>query len=342
MITFLATVFVFGLLVMVHELGHFITAKLTGMRVTDFAIGMGPKIVGWTKGETEYSIRAIPLGGYIKIAGMDPEEEQDERSYGSKPIWAKAVVIAAGSIMNFVLPVLLFTIVFFSRGIDTVSEQPVIGGLIPSRPAIQAGLNVGDRVVSVNGVTVSTWRDVVEQIRGSKEQPVLLNIRDKAGNERNLKIPTETDPKSGRAIIGITPVVDHKSPGIFESLSLAVKQTYDVAGMMLSGLYQMITGKTDADLAGPIGVAQMAGQVAQLGFIPLLQFAAFLSINLGLINLLPIPILDGGHLLNLLIEAIRRKPLDKDQMRYTQMAGMAFLVLIMLLATYKDITRIFN
>ncbi len=144
MTTVIATIFVFGLLVLVHELGHFITAKLTGMRVSEFAIGFGPKLLWKKSGETEYSVRAIPLGGFNKIDGMDPEEVQDERGFSCKPVWARAVVIAAGSVMNFVLPVLLFAIVFFANGIETVSDKPMIGALIPGKPAIQSGLSVGD------------------------------------------------------------------------------------------------------------------------------------------------------------------------------------------------------
>ena len=150
----------------------------------------------------------------------------------------------------------------------------------------------------------------------------------------------EVDNKSGRPVIGIVPVIDRQYPGFFEAVSLSVKQTYVIAGRMLVGLGQMFTGQAEADIAGPIGVAQMAGQMAQLGFTPLLQFAAFLSINLGLINLFPVPVLDGGHIVTLLVEAIRRKPLNPTQIRYTQMVGMTLLLLLMLLATFKDLIRL--
>ena len=338
-ITILATIFVFGMLVLVHELGHFVTAKLTGMRVSEFAIGFGPKLLWKKRGETEYSVRMIPLGGFNKIDGMDPDEEQDERSFSSKPVWARALVIAAGSLMNFVLPVVLFTIVFLANGIETVSDKPVIGALIPGKPAIQSGISVGDTVLTVNGAPVGTWMQVVDTIRVSKDS-LTLEMRTKDGKTRTVTMIPETEPKSGRAVIGIVPVIDRQIPGFFESISLSVKHTYIIAGKMLSGIGQMFTGKAEADIAGPIGVMRMTGEMAQLGFIPLLQFAAFLSINLGLINLLPVPLLDGGHIATLLVEAIRRKPLTSGQVRYIQMVGMALLGLLMLYATFKDLIRL--
>lgn len=339
MTTVIATIFVFGLLVLVHELGHFITAKMTGMRVTEFAIGFGPKFLWKKSGETEYSVRVIPLGGYNKIDGMDPEEEQDERGFSRKPVWARAVVIAAGSLMNFVLPVLLFTIVFLANGIETVSDKPMIGALIPGKPAIQSGLSVGDKIVKVNGTTVATWREVVETIRVSKDS-LQLELVTAAGSPRTVTMIPEIDAKSGRALIGIVPVIDKQKLGFFDAASRAFNQTIVIAGKMLTGLGQMFTGKAEADIAGPIGVMRLTGEMAQLGFIPLLQFAGFLSINLGLINLLPVPMLDGGHLITLLLEAVRRKPLSSKQAHYTQMVGMALLGLLMLFATLKDLVRL--
>jgi len=339
MTTIIATILVFGLLVLVHELGHFITAKLTGMRVSEFAIGFGPKLLWKKSGETEYSVRAIPLGGFNKIDGMDPEEEQDERGFSRKPVWARAVVIAAGSLMNFVLPVLLFTIVFFANGIETVSDKPMIGALIPGKPAVQSGLSVGDKIVKVNGAPVGNWREVVETIRVAKDS-LTLELVTVAGNPRTVTMIPEIDSKSGRALIGIVPVIDKQKLSLAESISRAVSQTFAIAGKMLTGLAQMFTGKAEADIAGPIGVMKLTGEMAQLGIVPLLQFAGFLSINLGLINLLPVPLLDGGHLITLLLEAIRRKPLSAKQIHYTQMVGIALLGTLMLFATFKDLIRL--
>ena len=172
--TLVATIFVFGLLVFVHELGHFITAKMTGMRVSEFAIGFGPKLLWKRWGETEYSLRIIPLGGYNKIDGMDPEEDLDERSFCRKPVWARAVVIAAGSVMNFILPVILFTVIFLSNGIENVSDKPVIGALIPGKPAMQSGLNPGDKVLEKIRNCVS-WRAAAGSVNSGGPRPANTN-----------------------------------------------------------------------------------------------------------------------------------------------------------------------
>ena len=337
--TVLATIFVFGLLVMVHELGHFFSAKLVGMGVHEFAIGFGPKVISRKIGETVYSLRLIPLGGFNKIAGMDPDEPQDEKSFQTKPIWARMLVIISGSAMNFVLPIVLFTIVFMSMGIDLPSNEPILGTIMAERPASKANMQAGDRIISVDGKPIGSWKQFVEIVQGNTDKDLNI-VYERNGKIANTMVKPEFDEKANRGIIGVVPLVEHRQPDFAESISLAIKQTYMLAGAMLSGLVQMVTGRAAADVAGPIGVAQMAGQVAQLGFIPLLQFAAFLSINLGLINLLPVPVLDGGHVVTLAVEAIRRKPLDKNSMQFIQMIGFSLLILLMLLATFKDLMRL--
>lgn len=336
-----ATIFVFGLLVLVHELGHFFTAKMVGMRVDEFAIGFGPKLISYQYGETLYSLRIVPLGGFNKIAGMDPDEEQDQYSFNAKSIPARMLVIVAGSAMNFVLPVVLFMTIFLSAGIDTPSAQPIIGNVFAGRPAAHAGLVVGDRIVAVNNVEITSWQQFVSIVQVNANNKLALRYEHQ-GNLLNTTVTPEYDEKANRGIIGIMPQLDKKYPGFVEAVSLACKQTYMVASSMVVGIGQMITGKVAADVAGPIGVAQMAGEVAKLGLMPLLQFAAFLSINLGLINLLPVPVLDGGHLVTLAVEGLRGKPLEKKHMQFIQMIGFTLLMLLFLLATYKDISRFFE
>ncbi|MCX7779309.1 MAG: RIP metalloprotease RseP [Negativicutes bacterium] len=337
--TILATIFVFGLLILFHELGHFIAAKSVNMRVTEFAIGFGPKLISHRYGETLYSLRAIPLGGFNKISGMDPDEPQDERSYSAKPIWARMLVIAAGSTMNFILPVLLFFIIYLSTGIETPSTEPVLGGVIADKPAYHAGLSKGDRIHSVNGQRIQSWREFVNIIQINAGNTLQIKV-ERNGEERTIQVIPEFDAKTNRGIIGVSPEIIVRQPGPGESLKLAVNHTYLIAENMLTGIIQMITGKVAADVSGPIGVAQMAGQVAQLGILPLLQFAAFLSINLGLINLLPVPVLDGGHIVTLAIEGIRRKPLGRQSTQFIQMIGFILLMLLLVLATFKDVSRL--
>lgn len=339
MMTIIATIFVFGLLVLVHELGHFVTAKLTGMRVDEFAIGFGPKLVSYKRGETLYSLRIIPLGGFNKIAGMDPEEEQDEGSFSTKSIPARILVIIAGSAMNFVLPVVLFFIIFFSSGIDTPSNQPIVGNIFTDKPAAKAGLSLGDRIVSVNDNEIASWGDFVNIVQINAGNKLKLRFEHNGIIQSTTVIP-EYDEKASRGIIGVMPQIDKYHPSFIEAAGLSFKQTYVVASSMVVGIVQMITGKVAAEVAGPIGVAQMAGEVAQLGLMPLLQFAAFLSINLGLINLLPVPVLDGGHVVTLAVEGLRGKPLSSKQMQFIQMIGFALLMLLFLVATFKDISKL--
>ncbi|MDT8901331.1 RIP metalloprotease RseP [Anaeroselena agilis] len=338
--TIIATVFVLGLLVLVHEIGHFVSARLTGMAVREFGIGFGPALVSKRFGETVYSLNLVPLGGFVKIAGMDPDEEQTEKSYGAKPIWARMLVIAAGPVMNFVLPALLFFIVLLGAGVDNASDKPIIGSIIADRPAARAGLAAGDRIMSVNGGKIDTWMDFVQVIRVNADKKVTI-VYDRGGVTKEAAIVPEYDAKTNRGIIGVTPQVTNYRPGPGEAFVMAVKQTVVVTAAIFGGLVQMITGQAPADVAGPIGVAQMTGQVARMGFLPLLQFAAFLSINLGLINLLPVPVLDGGHLVTLAFEAVRGKPLSRSKLQIIQTIGFALLMTLMLLATFKDITRIF-
>lgn len=337
--TLIATIFVFGLLIFFHELGHFLTAKLVGMRVEEFAIGFGPKLLSRKYGETVYSLRIIPLGGFNKISGMDPDEEQDERSFNSKPIWARMLVIVAGSTMNFILPVILFFFVFIGAGIDTPSNSPIIGNVFPDKPAAQAGLQPGDRIISVNETDINSWRDFVNVVQTNAGNQLMIRYETN-GTVKNISVTPEYDNKADRGIIGVMPKIENYQPGIIEGIGLALKQTYTVAGSMVTGIAQMITGKASAELAGPIGVAQMAGEVAQLGIVPLLQFAAFLSINLGLINLLPVPVLDGGHLVTLAIEGVRGKSLSRNKMQFIQMVGFALLMILLIITTFKDIARL--
>ena len=339
LITLLATIFVFGLLVFVHELGHFLAAKATGMKVEEFAIGFGPVLYQQRDGETLYSLRLIPLGGFNKIEGMSEEEATDERSFANKPILARMFVIAAGSAMNFILPILLLFLVFMSSGYEKPLEQPIIGKVVQNAPAAQAGLQAGDKVIRINEKSINSWQELVLSLNTNPSNKSLEFTVVSQGQERTVKLLPKYDEKSRRNLIGIMQATELIKPGIGEAAVMSVERTYKVAIGMVEGLFSMLRGKTEAELAGPIGVAQMAGDIARLGIIPLLTFAALLSINLGVINLLPIPVLDGGHLVNLLIEAVRGKALSGKVLYITQMIGFAILMAIMLLATSKDIGK---
>lgn len=337
----LAAVFVFGLLIFVHELGHFIFAKLTGMRVDEFAVGFGPKIAGFKYGETEYSLRIIPLGGYNKIAGMDPDEEEDERSFNKKPLFSRALMIFGGSLMNFLLPVILLTITFSVAGLSVPSEDSVIGQLVPDRPAAQAGLQVGDRILSIDGENVKNWQDTVARIHKNAGKQMIFTVQ-RNGQELVVPITPIYDSKAQRGMIGIVGQTIHTSLSTGQAMQYAVSHTVLILQEMASQIGNMLTGKVAADVAGPIGVAQKSAEVAQMGFIPLLEFAAFLSLNLGLLNLLPLPALDGGHIVLLIMEGIRRKPVSKTTLYTIQMIGFALIIMLALFSTYHDLIRNFK
>lgn len=359
--TIVAAIFVFGLLVTVHELGHFAVAKLTGMRVDEFAIGFGPQIWSRKYGETKYSLRLIPMGGFNRIAGMDYEvienagngQERDEnkrlirqeeddagdRAYFRRPIWARMAMVLAGSIMNFILPLFIFFGIFCFSGVATPSMEPVIGTVVAGRPAAMAGLQAGDRVVALNDEPVTVWSDITGKLQGKAGRTFKVTYQ-RDGQEKTATLIPEEDKATRRAVIGITGSVETYHPGAVESVQLAFEKEIYIMGAMIGALLDMVQGTaTAADLSGPVGVAQMAGEVAQMGILPLLNFAAFLSLNLGIVNLLPVPALDGGHFVMLVLEALRGKPMGSRAMYYIQATGMVLLVSLMIFTTFNDLTR---
>ena len=341
-LTILAAIFVFGLLVLVHELGHFATAKLTGMRVDEFAIGFGPRLVSIKKGETVYSLRAVPLGGFNDIAGMEPaDNDAGERGYCRKSIPARMFVILAGSVMNFLLPIVLFFGIFFFAGVGTPSTEPVLGSVIADKPAAEAGLREGDRVLAIDGTPVSSWQELTTGLRAGGEGEALTLTIERGGEQLEKQVTPEYDKTSQRPMIGVMSSMTVTHPGLIESAKLSVTQTGKILYAMCYELYKIILKLSGADLAGPIGVAQMAGQVAEMGFVPLLNFTAFLSLNLGIVNLLPIPALDGGHFFGLCVEAIMGRPLGERATYYVQRVGIALILLLMVFATKNDIVRLF-
>lgn len=338
MLTILAAIFVFGVLVTVHEFGHFITAKMTGMRVDEFAIGFGPKIYQQKDGETLYSLRAIPLGGYNKIAGMDPDDPVEPNAFNSKPIPARMLVILAGALMNFILPIILFSGIFMVEGRLQLVNEPVLGTVVDEMAAARAGLKAGDRIVTIDGKNVETWTDVVLNLRKAGTEEVTLTA-ERNGVLQTYKMTPMFDKDAGRPLIGVSPKFSNESLGFFGSIKEGFIYTKNIGLSMVSGLYRIVSGNAPADVAGPIGVAQMAGQVAEKGLLPLMNFVAFLSINLGVINLLPLPALDGGHFVLLLLEALRGKPLGGKAMTNIQMVGVALILALTVFSTFKDITR---
>lgn len=340
-ITLISAIFVFGLLVLFHEFGHFLTAKLTGMRVDEFAIGFGPKIFSKKYGETKYSLRAIPLGGFNDIAGMDASDNPaGERGFCEKPVFSRMVVILAGSAMNFVLPVILFFGIYATVGVGKPSPEPVIGGIMQGMSAESAGLQVGDKILQINGKNVKTWSEMLKDIKALEPEKNVSLVYERNSQVEEISMVAKFDPKYKRVMFGIQSQTIYEEKTLGEAFTAATQHTKEIFVMMLNGLAEIFKSPSEAELSGPIGIAQMAGQAAETGIIPLLNFAALLSLNLGIINLLPVPALDGGHFVGLAIEAVRGKPMGAKALMYTQRAGIAFLLLLTLYATTNDLINV--
>lgn len=335
LVNILAPIFVFAVIVLIHEGGHFITAKLTGMRVDEFAVGFGPKLGGLKKGETLYSLRAIPLGGFNRIAGMDSSDKTDDpRAFVNRPVWARLLVIAAGSISNVLLAFFIFVGAFLYAGYQTFPNLPVVGTVLAGTSAEKQGIEAGDKILSVAGKEVNTWTDIGKITKDLDTRIVPVKVSHE-GEEKTLTIMM-TDGEGGRPIIGISPYLEHHQVGVGEAFLMGGERCVFLLKMMVTGLADMITGH-EADVAGPIGVARMSAQVADTGFLSLLLFIALLSLNLGFLNLLPIPLLDGGVLILTLIEGVRGRELPEKALYYIQTVGVTILLGLFLFAMCNDI-----
>lgn len=342
MLTTLAFVFVFGLVVLAHELGHFLVAKRVGIRADEFGIGFGKRIFAIKRGETTYSLNLVPLGGFVKLAGMDGDQELDQsKSYNHKTVWQRMAVIFSGPLMNFLLAFLIFAFVFSWYGVPVkVSHSTEIGNILPGYPADKAGLQSGDKILAVNGQQVENWEKVVNIVNKNPERPTVFTM-ERDDKQFKVQVTPRLDEERKIGLIGVTPKVISERLGVWAAIKAGFLQTVGVTTAIIVGLKQMITGQISADISGPIGIAQIAGQAARTGMESLLRLAAILSINLGLFNLLPIPALDGGRLFFLGIEAVRGKPLEPQKEGMIHFVGFMLLIFLLVVVTYKDIAKFF-
>jgi len=386
-----ATIFVLGVLVFVHELGHYLAARSVGIRVERFSIGFPPRFItftsiddGWLmmlyffhKGEsgklewgptftktisrpgktgstTEYCFALIPLGGYVKMAGiidesMDTEITSAPDEFMSKSVPAKIWVMSAGVIMNLITAFVLFSGVSFVQGFPEISTEPKIAELRKELPASKAGLKIGDRIISINQTQIETWEDITKVIHPLPNAEIdLVYERDGAKHSLHLLTSSQAIPRKSRldtlGVIGIAPFYDYKPISFGESLKLGFRSTVNSFGMIVMSISMLVSGEASMNEmgGGPIMIAQLAGETAKAGWIPLLTFMGMLSVNLAFINIIPIPGLDGGHIFILLIEAIIRKPLSLKAKMVVQQIGMAFLLLLMVTVIFNDVGRLLN
>ncbi|MFQ5442293.1 MAG: RIP metalloprotease RseP [Thermodesulfobacteriota bacterium] len=429
MTTIISFIIVLGLLIFIHELGHFAVAKLSGVGVEKFSLGFGPRLIGFTRGETEYRISLLPLGGYVKMVGEAPGEEVSEelrkKSFTHKSVFKRAAIVAAGPAMNLILAFVLLPAIFMMGTyipaylerraevgyvlpegpaakagirkkdvIRTVDEKevrdwqdliisftenpektlkiglerngkdietsltptsddtgmgiagivppmsPVIGGLSSGYPATRAGLKVGDVILAVNGKEITHWVELESLV--SKDGSRKVFTLNRAGRVFKVSLTPRLRKGTKRFLIGVTRKEDRafKSYGFFESVEKGFSTSVEMTGKLFMVIEGLVVGKYSLKtLGGPIMIAQVAGRAAKEGLVDLLTLVAFLSLQLGIINLFPIPVLDGGHILFFAIEAVKGKPLSERFMGIAQQIGIALIITLMVLVTYNDIFR---
>ena len=417
----IAFLFVFSVIVIIHEFGHYYFAKKAGILVREFAIGMGPKIFQVRKGETVYTLRLLPIGGYVRMAGHDEDEQEIkpgmmitieldkenvvqklnfdehliiensvpfqieeadlhrsmtlsgyfvnseekvnltvskqatiiesdgtevvvapiERQFNSASLWNRIKTNAAGPMNNFILSIIIFIIVGFMQG-GVPSNDPVIGQVSDQSAAHEAGLQTSDKIISIDGVDIHSWDDMTSIVRSSADKTLSVTIQ-RNGDTKNVSItPKSVEGQNGSKIgqLGVTRTLDNS---ILSILGYGFSQTISVIVLVLSALGSIFTkGFNLNQLGGPVAIYSLTSQVAKNGLIDLLSFMGMISANLGVMNLLPIPALDGGKLVLNFIEGIRKKPLDPEKEGYLTIAGAIFLFALMLLVTWNDIMKLFN
>ena len=341
----IAFIIVIAVCVIVHEYGHYITAKILGVQVHEFAFGMGPAILQHRNKKTKmlWSWRLFPVGGFCRLAGMN-EDEEDEivipgMGFDEQPAWKRFLILLNGSLFNVLLAVLLMALFLWGYGVLDM-DSTKIGEIMAGFPSETAGLKAGDEVLSVNGAKVSKWREMSEKVRTEslKDENVVLEI--KRGQENlTLKVKIPVNEEYGRPMLGVSP--SHARYGFIKAIKSSLGYTYRMTSMMLRGFYELIARRQEADVTGPVGIASMSGKAMREGFWDFITFIAIIALNLGILNLFPIPALDGGRILFVLLEMIVRRRLPEKVENWIHMAGFALLVSLMVLITFKDIYNLF-
>ncbi|HQI55813.1 MAG TPA: RIP metalloprotease RseP [Syntrophorhabdaceae bacterium] len=340
-----------SLLILVHELGHYLVARLANVKVLAFSLGFGKKLINIKRAETEYAISAVPLGGYVKLLGESPDDEVKEeeisRSYSHKPPFVRILIAFAGPFFNIIFAFFLFYCVFLS-GYNVLSTK--VGKVETGYPAYEAGIREGDMISSINGQSITEWSELMDLVSNSKAHILTFTVN-RNGNTLDYQIsPKEIESKNifgetiKRKVIGITASNEFltKKETLIGAVGKAGIQTYNLTRITIVGIVKLIEGSiSPKQVGGPLLILEVAGKQAKEGAKNLIYFIAIISINLAVINLLPIPILDGGHIMFHLVEIIIRRKISQRFIDIAQKAGMGVLLAIMVLAFFNDLMRIF-
>ncbi len=347
----IAVIFALGIIIFVHEMGHFLAAKFSGIRVDRFSVGFPPHIFKQQWGETEYCIGIIPLGGYVKVAGMIDESMDEELTgapdeFMSKNTLQKVFFITAGVLMNFLLAAVIFTIITMNLGIPESSNTTIVNQVVPDYPAAEAGIESGDQIISINGQAVDNWSELTDIIHDNPAQEITVTWA--AGDaQQTATITTRAEKQmvddtiTEVGLIGIAPETTYRDANLFEAVGSGFSQMWWWSKVTVISLKMLVTGQESMkSVGGPIFIAQLAGETARSGLLDFFNLIAIISINIGFLNILPVPALDGGHLVVTIVEGIKGKPIKTKTRIVIQQIGMALLLTLMIFVIYNDILRL--
>ncbi len=362
LVTVIIFIVILSVLVLIHEAGHFFVAKFFGIKVEEFGFGLPPRAFGIKRGETIYSINWLPIGGFVKLYGEDEagtgavsikeqkvSKKDRERAFFAKPVWQRALVVLAGVVMNFVLAVAIISILFSAVGIQTGGNKVIVTQVIPNSPAQKAGLKVGDTIEAINNTAVSSPGQLVTITRGHLGQKLTLRVLTTKDKQEILEVTPRKNypPDQGPMGVAISQNIIIKKYPWYEAPFVGTSQALSESWLILSGLGMVVVqlftkASVPSGVAGPVGIAELTGTFVQLGLPALLSFVSLLSLNLAILNILPIPALDGGRLFFILVEGITRRKVDQRVESYAHAIGMAVLLLIIALITLHDIIRLIS
>lgn len=336
LIKIIVAILIFCVLILSHEFGHFIVAKACGIYVEEFSLGMGPRLLHFQGRETDYCLRLLPIGGWCKMRGED-EESEDPRAFCRKSVGQRMAVVAAGPLMNFLCAALLFIIIYMMLG--TYSTEPVVGETIQGTPAVEV-LEEGDRILSIGGVAVESWNDIGTAVASLPEGESFELVLLRQGEELKMPFSPYFDEESGGWKLGIYPMKVRQR--LSTAIGLGFQQTYYFTKTLILAIVGMFRGTVPVDVGGPVAIVGVIGTAAEYGLQTVLLLTAYLCINLGLVNLFPLPALDGSRLVFLAVEGLRGKPIDPKKEGMVHFIGLVLLLGLMVLITYHDVVNLIN